>query len=418
MSKFLSQEGFSLNTKSRNIASFVLGFFIMLFSGVFYAWSLFWQEQLRFQDLFSTWTKTQTTLTFSFFIIAFCLGCLFGGKLIAKFGQPRVARIGAVFMLAGSLLSLAVPHAGSSTAALWLLYLSYSILCGLGVGMVYNAVISGVPSLFPKIAGLVSGALLTGFGLGSLVMGKIVVKLAGATGFFPAFFIGILLVCLASFFGAPLLKSAQAKPAADGAPAADGSRDYTTAQMLKTPIFWLFFLWVVFMTSGGLMVIGSAAGIAVRFGATATVGMIVSVFNGLSRTAIGSFCDRFGSSASMILTNVIGILSCIFLLITAFSENTALMVLGLICTGITYGCAMSMNAVVIRKQFGNTYYPSNFSVVTLSGILAAFTPFFSGFLQDSSGGEYTTTFIAMIVFSVIGAAMLVGFLVCQKKAKK
>ena len=402
-----------MNTKNRNIASFILGFCIMLFAGVFYAWSLF---RVELQGRFPEWSASAASLNLSFFIITFCLGGLLGGRLTAKLGQPKVARLGALLMLAGGLLFLTLSRVGAS-AALILLYLSYGGLCGLGVGMVYNADISAVSSLFPKTGGLVSGALLTGFGLGSLIMGAIVMKLAEGIGFFPAFFCSVLLVAAVSFFGAPLLTPAERKAEA-GAPAASGGRELTSGEMLKTPVFWLFFLWVIFMTSGGLMVINSAASIALLFGAAAIVGMIVSVFNGLSRTFIGAFCDRFGSSASMLLSTGAAILSGLFLLAATFTGSTVLMVLGLVSTGVTYGCAMSMNAVVVREQFGGRNYPSNFSVATLSGIPSSIIgPYVSGMLQDASGGGYTTTFVAMIVFSLIAAGCLCGILVIRKREK-
>ncbi|MGM9615321.1 MAG: MFS transporter [Oscillospiraceae bacterium] len=400
-----------MNTKNRNIASFVLGFAIMLFSGVFYAWSLF---RVELQAQFPEWSASAASLNLTVFIITFCLGGLLGGRLTAKLGQPRVARIGAVIVLAGGLLFLTLGKLGA-VAALWMMYLSYGGLCGLGVGMIYNANISAVGSLFPKAGGLVSGALLTGFGLGSLIMGAIVMKLAGVIGFYPAFLCGVVLVAAVSFFGAPLLTPAEKTDTS--ATTAASAHELTTGQMLKTPVFWLFFLWVVFMTSGGLMVINSAASIALLFGAAAIVGMIVSVFNGLSRTFIGAFCDRFGSSASLALSNAASLLAGVSLLIASFTGSAALMVLGLITAGITYGCAMSMNAVVIREQFGSRNYPSNFSIATLSGIPASIIgPLVSGMLQDASGG-YQTTFIAMIVIACLAAAMLCGILVIRKKAK-
>lgn len=400
-----------MNPKKHNAASFILGFAIMLFSGVFYAWSLF---RVELQAQFPEWTASATSLNLTVFIITFCLGGLLGGRLTAKLGQPKVARIGSIIVLAGGLLFLTLGTLGAG-AALWMMYLSYGGLCGLGVGMVYNANISAVGSLFPKAGGLVSGALLTGFGLGSLIMGAVVMKLAGVIGFYPAFLCSVVLVAAVSFFGAPLLTPAE--KAENGSAAVASAHELTTGQMLKTPVFWLFFLWVVFMTSGGLMVINSAASIALLFGAAAIVGMIVSVFNGLSRTFIGAFCDKFGSSASLVLSNAASLLAGVSLLIASFTGSAALMVLGLITAGITYGCAMSMNAVVIREQFGSRNYPSNFSIATLSGIPASIIgPLVSGMLQDASGG-YQTTFIAMIVISCLAAAMLCGILVIRKKAK-
>lgn len=398
-------------SKKNPTASFILGFAVMLFSGLFYAWSMFLDE-------LPAWSAKATSLNFSLFIITFCLGGLLGARLTAKLGQPKVARIGSLLILAGGLVFLTLPKMGME-ASLVVLYLSYGVLCGVGIGMIYNANLSAVSSLFPGKSGLISGLLLTGFGLGSLIMGKAVMSLAGAIGFYPAFLCGVVLLVATAFFGAPLLTPAD-KPAAGSSAAAPGDsvREMTTGEMIKTPMFWLFFLWVVFMTSGGLMVINRAAKIAQLFGAAAVVGMIVSVFNGVSRTFIGAFCDRFGSSASMLLSNAVAILAGVFMIAATFTGSTALMILGLVAAGISYGCAMSMNAVVVREQFGSRNYPSNLSAATLSGIPASLLgPFVSGALQDASGGAYTTTFIAMIVVSCLALAMLLGILGIRKKAK-
>ena len=400
-----------MSSKKNPTASFILGFAVMLFSGLFYAWSMFLDE-------LPAWSAKATSLNFSLFIITFCLGGLLGARLSAKLGQPKVARIGSLLILIGGLVFLTLPSMGMQ-ASLVVLYLSYGVLCGVGIGMIYNANLSAVSSLFPGKSGLVSGLLLTGFGLGSLIMGKAVMSLAGAIGFYPAFLCGVVLLVATAFFGAPLLTPAE-KPAAGSAAAAavDSSREMTTGAMIKTPIFWLFFLWVVFMTSGGLMVINRAAKIAQLFGAAAVVGMIVSVFNGVSRTFIGAFCDKFGSSASMLLSNAVAILAGVFMVAATFTGSTALMILGLVAAGISYGCAMSMNAVVVREQFGSRNYPSNLSAATLSGIPASLLgPFVSGALQDASGGAYTTTFFAMIVVSCLALAMLLGILAIRKKAK-
>jgi len=400
-----------LNSKKNPVASFILGFAVMLFSGLFYAWSMFLDE-------LPAWSAKATSLNFSLFIITFCLGGLLGARLSAKLGQPKVARIGSLLILIGGLVFLTLPSMGMQ-ASLVVLYLSYGVLCGVGIGMIYNANLSAVSSLFPGKSGLVSGLLLTGFGLGSLIMGKAVMSLAGAIGFYPAFLCGVVLLVATAFFGAPLLTPAE-KPAAGSAAAAavDSSREMTTGAMIKTPIFWLFFLWVVFMTSGGLMVINRAAKIAQLFGAAAVVGMIVSVFNGVSRTFIGAFCDKFGSSASMLLSNAVAILAGVFMVAATYTGSKAMMILGLVAAGISYGCAMSMNAVVVREQFGSRNYPSNLSAATLSGIPASLLgPFVSGALQDASGGAYTTTFFAMIVVSCLALAMLLGILVLRKKAK-
>ena len=59
---------------------------------------------------------------------------------------------------------------GASPATL---YLGFGILCGLGAGFAYNAVMSTMSLWFPDKQGLISGILLMGFGLSSFIIGKV-----------------------------------------------------------------------------------------------------------------------------------------------------------------------------------------------------------------------------------------------------
>lgn len=82
-----------MSRKKSNAVSFAVGFLIMLFSGVFYAWSLF---RVELEARFPAWSASAASMNFSLFIIFFCLGGLLGGRLTARLGQMKVARIGAV----------------------------------------------------------------------------------------------------------------------------------------------------------------------------------------------------------------------------------------------------------------------------------------------------------------------------------
>jgi OFA family oxalate/formate antiporter-like MFS transporter len=73
--------------------------------------------------------------------------------------------------------------------------------------------------------------------------------------------------------------------------------------MVKRPTFWLNFFWNLCMSATGMLVINNAASIAVFFGAAATVGLLVSVFNSGGRLIIGYCMDRFGWKATMFIAN-------------------------------------------------------------------------------------------------------------------
>ena len=98
------------------------------------------------------------------------------------------------------------------------------------------------------------------------------------------------------------------------------------------------------------------------------------------------------------------------------TESVALMFFGLIITGIAYGGGISLNASLTRRMFGSKHYSRNFGVANISGIVASFVgPYIAGILQDSSGGEYESSYVAMIIFGVVSLVLCILMRIFAKK---
>src|SRR5262249_41970124 len=93
------------------------------------------------------------------------------------------------------------------------------------------------------------------------------------------------------------------------APLAHAARDYTPAQMLQTPIFWLMFVMMTMMSTGGLMVVSQFAPVMrdFRIAEVAISGMAALPFaltlqriaNGLTRPFFGWVSDTIGRENTM-----------------------------------------------------------------------------------------------------------------------
>src|SRR5882672_6394830 len=94
-------------------------------------------------------------------------------------------------------------------------------------------------------------------------------------------------------------------------PLAHGARDYAPAEMLKTPIFWLMFVMMTMMSTGGLMVVSQFAPVMKDFGIAevAISGMAALPFaltlqrvaNGLTRPFFGWVSDTIGRENTMFI---------------------------------------------------------------------------------------------------------------------
>jgi OFA family oxalate/formate antiporter-like MFS transporter len=189
-----------------------------------------------------------------------------------------------------------------------------------------------------------------------------------------------------------------------------GGQDYAPGQMIRRPTFWFYFLWNLCMSATGMLVINNAASISLFFGAAATVGLLVSVFNSGGRLLIGMCMDRLGWKATMFLDNGI-IIAAGVLMVAGNSLGSFPMVLtGMLLAGICYGGGITIQASLVRSFYGSKHYAVNFSTCNLVSIPAAILgPMLSAALVDAAGGAYGPTFAMVVVMGLVSLG--VNFLV-------
>lgn len=387
------------------------GTVLLLFLGLIYAWSIF---KTPIGSLFAGWTTSQISLTFTISMIFFCLGGFLSGKIFPKVG-PKIIIIAAAVCLFAGFFGASMMDPSQPGRSLIMLYILYGVLCGGGVGMAYNSILSSVIGWFPEKSGIASGILLMGFGLGGIVLGSIVSVLIGGIGLFATFrilgiSIAVVLVC-----GALIIRRPEPKKVSSGSGKAAG-RNFTPSEMMKTPAFWLFLVWIILLNSAGLLVINSAASIAAAFGASEVLGLIVSVFNGAGRVIIGSLFDKMGRKSTMILNTCLFVIAGALLLAGAKTGAVVLIILGLVFTGTGYGGNPTLASAVIQRLYGAKNYSVNFSIANFSMIPAAIIgPMISSRLIENSGGAYDSTFMMILI---LASASIVMWFVTSKAAEK
>lgn len=386
-----------------------------LFLGLIYAWSLF---RAPFSEVFKTWTVAQMSMTFTISMIMFCLGGLIGGQLGKKFGVKMRILIAAVLLLVGFFMVSTLNPADAS-GSLMKLYIFYGIFGGGGVGIGYNAVITTITKWFPDKVGLASGIMLMGFGLGGLALGSVVTKFIAGIGIFSTFKLLAIAIFVVLLVAAIIIKAPEAPTAGASKTAAadDNTHHYTSAEMMKTSRFWIFFLWAIALNSAGLMVINSAANISVAYGGSAVLGMIVSLFNGAGRIVAGNNFDRFGRKTSSIVNNIFMIIAGALLIAGGVSHSLILVVIGLIFVGLSYGGTPTITSAYVNKAFGAKYFATNFSIANFSLIPAAIIgPIISAKMLEAAGGKYDSNFRALIVFTLVALALWIGLNIASKKS--
>lgn len=382
------------------------GTIMLLFHGVIYAWSIF---RRPFNNIYPEWTVSQLSLTFTISIVFFCLGTFTAGNMSRKLHVKYILLIAAAILFTG-FMGVSQIEKFEPEAALKLLYLFYGVLGGGSIGMGYNAIISAVNKWFPDRLGLASGVMMMGFGLGGIVLGGAINGLIENAGLFLTFKLLAVSTTIVLLAGAFYLKTPDTAEMMRNSGNINNSREsYTAREMIATKNFWFFMLWAILMNSAGLLIINSAASIALAFGASAVLGLTVSVCNGLGRVMMGYVFDKLLGKRTMLINIAFVFLSGISLVCGALFNNLVLIFIGIVFSGLGYGGNPSITSAYIFREYGPKYYPVNFSLGGFALIPAAIIgPMISSFLIEGSGGGYISSFLMIIMLAALALAAWAG----------
>ncbi|AGZ43723.1 OFA family MFS transporter [Actinoplanes friuliensis] len=109
--------------------------------------------------------QTSVGIIFSIAIVMLGLSAAVGGTWVEANGPRKAMFVSACFWAAGFL----VAALGISTKQIWLVYLGYGVLGGIGLGIGYISPVSTLIKWFPDRPGLATGLAIMGFGGGALI---------------------------------------------------------------------------------------------------------------------------------------------------------------------------------------------------------------------------------------------------------
>src|ERR1700680_1398438 len=186
-------------------------------------------------------------ITFSVLIVLQTWLAPLQGWLVGRFVPKFLIAAGAALTGAGFVLS-------AQATNVWALYVTYGGLCGFGSGIVYIGIIGLMVRWFPDRRGFAVGVAAAGYGVGAILTTFPITMMLRAFGHRPAlimfgFVLGAIGVCAALGLRAPHAGEISIQSAK--MPLSTSAKDHAPGQMLKTPIFWLMFVMMVMMSTGG-----------------------------------------------------------------------------------------------------------------------------------------------------------------------
>jgi MFS family permease len=213
------------------------------------------------------WKQTQIAVIFSIAIFFLGLSAAVFGKWVEKSG-PRKSMFTAACCFGGGFIVAAL---GVSLHNLWLVYLGYSVLGGIGLGIGYISPVSTLVKWFPDRPGMATGMAIMGFGGGAMIGSPLAVDLMKyyatptSLGVVETMLtMGAIYFCFMMFGVFNVRVPAEGWKPAGYVPSTETRKLVTTANVTadnawKTRPFWLLWIILCFNVTAGIGILEQAS---------------------------------------------------------------------------------------------------------------------------------------------------------------
>ena len=391
----------------------VCGILLLASLGSVYAWSFFTKPLC---ESFG-WSKMQVSWVFSLAVAGLGLSAAYTGPKVSKLGSRKLMFRSAFFFAGGYLLSALALYLKN----LPLLYLGYGVIGGIGLGTGYVTGVTTIAGWFPDKKGFATGLVVMGFGIGALLMSKVIApySLTAANNSLPHTF---LYIGLAFCVIMPLAcLGIQAPPTANG-----NLKPATVAETIEHGPGVQIKLWTVcFLYSlAGLGIISLQSPLFQKIAGDGDPALSKAALAALGATLIGwtSFGNSVGRLFWASISDKIGRVNAFILLLA--TAGAVLLVLPHVSSPLLYGVLLAYTIASYGGGFGtipslisDLYGPKRMSAVhgkVLTGWATAglIAPPTFGWLMDHYPNEAanyafyscaTVLFLAAVLASTFAA---------------
>ncbi|HFY9623259.1 TPA: OFA family MFS transporter [Streptococcus pyogenes] len=377
------------------------GIVLHLMLGSTYAWSVYRNPILQETG----WD--QAPVAFAFSLAIFCLGlsAAFMGNLVEQYGPRLTGTVSAILYASGNMLTgLAIDR-----KEIWLLYIGYGVIGGLGLGAGYITPISTIIKWFPDKRGMATGFAIMGFGFASLLTSPIAQWLIETEGLVATFYLLGLIYLIVMLFASQLI----IKPTAAEIAILDKKRlqnnsylieGMTAKEALKTKSFYC--LWVILFINitCGLGLISVVAPMAQDLtGMSPEMSAIVvgamGIFNGFGRLVWASLSDYIGRRVTVILLFLVSIIMTISLI---FAHSSLIFMISIATLMTCYGAGFSLIPPYLSDLFGAKELATLHGYILTAWAIAALTGPMLLSITVEWTHNYLLTLCVFIVLYILG----------------
>ena len=372
--------------------------------GSVYAWSVYVNPIKSAME----WSLTDVTITFSVAIFFLGLSAALMGKFVEKNGPKAAATLAAV------LFGLGTVGSGFAIAmeSKYLLYFTYGVLGGAGLGIGYISPVSMLVKWFPDRRGMATGLAIMGFGFASAISGPAIKVLIDATDIPTTFYILGSIYFVVMFVASRYMENPPEgyMPPKFSQAIAEGRKkvkvdlaNLSRDEAVKTGRFYGLWIMLFINVTCGIAIISVASpllqevvGISALAAASA-VGMM-GIFNGVGRIAWASVSDYLTRPIVFILFFVTQIVA--FYLLTTVTSIIIFQVL-LFYIMMCYGGAFASIPAYIGDIFGTKELGAIHGYILTAWALAGLVgPIIIAYVKDMTGSYVGTLYVFVGLFFV------------------
>jgi OFA family oxalate/formate antiporter-like MFS transporter len=368
------------------------GVAMQMMLGTVYAWSVFKNPLMKNHG----WSAPQVGFTFTLTIFFLGFSAALGGRFVDKAGTSKVASIAAILFGVGTLLA----GLADSFGQIWLLWIGYGVIAGVGNGLGYVTPVAVLLRWFPDKKGFITGLALMGFGFGAALLGQIgpvMIKNIGIANTFyieGCIFLFGLLIAAQKLVNPPsgyiVIKNTKNN-------SAEASVDFKKARSMNQ--FYILWLILFLNVTAGIAIISNLSPMAQAqlslHDPALSAGRIVAIaalFNGIGRLFWGWLSEKFGRKKTFLL--IFGTQIPLFLVLPHIGSTILFTIICcyiLLCYGGGFGTMPSFAADTFGpKYIGSIYGPILFAW----GTAGAAGPMLMEWIKKNSGNFSTALSIA------------------------
>lgn len=374
------------------------GIIIMICLGTVYSYSIF---RVTIEKMFNIGSM-QSGMPYMMALAFYAIFMFLTGKYLDKFNPKLIILIGGLLVSLGWILSSFAP-------SIFILTITYGLISGAGVGIVYGVPLTVVARWFPEKKGLAVGLVLIGFGLSPLITAPLARILVEQHGIMNAFkILGISFGLIISILSLPFKYPSESELLNLNITKhiKKSLNEINTIEMIKSKKFKGLYINFLIGTTVGLMLVGLTGSVGTELIGLSTKDIsllmaLFAIFNGIGRPIFGWITDEFSTQNAMYLSYGL-IISSAILILFANEGDVLLYLISFSIFWFNLGGWLAIAPTSTLELYGAKHYSQNYGVVfTAYGFGAIAGVMTSGLLVDIHQ-NYHSVFYFVIGLCSIG----------------